>query len=455
MTLPSKTIEGPKFNPKQVEFCRSSVRYTGYGGARSGGKSFVGRWKCVLLCFYYPGITCMIMRRSYPELEANHIRQLKEILKGMAPYNKTEKTFYFPNGSTILLRYAATEDDLLNYQGTEVDILLIDEATQITWEMFVKCKAFVRGANQFPKRVYLTFNPGGKGHAWVKRLFIDRKFMPEENPAEYVFIQAKAADNIALMEKDPGYINQLKSLPPKLRKAWLDGSWDIYEGQFFEEFVDNPEGYDTHINTHVINPFQIPASWPVYRSFDWGYARPFSCGWWTIDYDGILYRIAELYGCTGTANEGVKLPPSEVFRQIYEEERVRFPHWDVIGVADPACWNSSTGPSVVEVAATEYGLSFFKGDNARIAGWQQVHNRLRFNEEGKSNLYVFKTCKDFIRTVPTLIYDEHKAEDLDTEGEDHIADETRYMCMARPIEPVKTERQKVYKDNDPLNLRNT
>lgn len=444
-------IRIPKLNPKQVEFCKATARYVGYGGARGGGKSFAVRAKAIILAFSYPGIKIMITRRSYPELEANHIRQLKDILGDACLYNKQDKMFTFPNGSLIMLRYAASEDDLLAYQGTEVDVLFIDEATQITWEMFVKMKAFVRGVNDFPKRIYLTCNPGGKGHAWVKRLFIDKNYLNGEKAEDYVFISAKVYDNEALMKQDPEYVKQLESLPEKLRKAWLDGSWDIFEGAFFEEFTNNPDGYVTRQYTHVINPFPVPPSWNIYRSFDFGYAKPFSCGWWTVDNDGRLYRIDELYGCTDTANEGVKWTVDEIFRAIkdHENNNPYLKGKNIVGVADPACWDASRGPSVAEVAG-RYGVYFSPGDNKRVAGWQQVHERMRFDDEGYANLYVFKTCEDFIRTIPLLIYDEHKKEDLDTDGEDHIADETRYMCMMRPIRSKKIG---PHKDTrfDPLN----
>lgn len=445
-----KTISIPKLNPKQVEFCKATARYVAYGGARGGGKSFVVRVKAVILAFKYPGIKIMITRRTYPELEANHIRQLREMLEGIAVYNKQDKMFTFPNGSLIMLRYAASEDDLLSYQGTEVDTLFIDEATQISWEMFEKMKAFVRGVNDYPHRVYITCNPGGKGHAWVKRLFIDRKFTSKENPDDYVFIQAKVYDNQALMDMDPDYVKQLESLPEKLRKAWLDGSWDIFEGAFFEEFTNNPDGYVTRQYSHVINPFPIPSSWPVYRSFDFGYAKPFSCGWWASDYDGRLYRIDELYGCTDTPNEGVKWTVEEIFQAIkeHEESSPNLKGRQIIGVADPACWDKSRGTSVAEVAG-KFGVYFSPGDNKRIAGWQQVHERFRFDDEGYAKMYVFKTCEDFIRTMPLLIYDSHKAEDLDTSQEDHIADETRYMCMMRPLKAqLPKDKQILF---DPLN----
>lgn len=451
--LNNKILIVPRLNQKQYRFCKARKRYIAYGGARGGGKSFVVRWKAIMLCYRFPGIKVMITRRSYPELEANHIGQLKEILQGIATYNKQDKKFTFPNGSVILMRYAANEDDLLNYQGTEVDILFIDEATQITYEMFVKMTAFVRGVNDFPKRIYLTCNPGGKGHAWVKRLFIDRKYLPEENPDDYEFIKALVHDNKALLETDPHYLKTLEALPPKLRKAWLEGSWDIYEGQFFEEFINNEEGYKTRLHTHVISPFMIPDSWTIYRSFDYGYAKPFSCGWWAVDYDGRLYRIAELYGCNGTPNEGLKWTPSEIFQEIKKKEQTD-PYLKgktIIGVADPSIWDASRGISVADTAA-QLGIYFSPGDNKRIAGWQQMHERMKFDENGYPMMYVFTCCKDFIRTIPLLIYDEHKPEDLDTEGEDHIADETRYMCMMRPIKPVEQTEHKPIGE-DPLNQR--
>ena len=186
----------------------------------------------------------------------------------------------------------------------------------------------------------------------------------------------------------------------------------------------------------MIDPFRRPASWKCYRSFDWGYNKPFSCGWWAVDHDGVAYRIAELYGCTGTPNEGVRMTPEQVFAKIAQIERE---HPDlkgrrIIGIADPAIWASQTGKSVADMAA-EQGVYFSPGDNKRIPGWLQVHYRLGFDENGYPRMYIFSNCRDFIRTMPQLRYDDLKPEDLDTEGEDHIADETRYFCMARPVSP--------------------
>lgn len=447
-----KTLIIQQPNEKQRLFLLDRHKYVAFGGARGGGKSWAVRTKAKLLAFRYPGIKMMIIRRTYPELKANHIDPLREDLTGIAAYNKTEKEFVFQNGSKIKFGYCNSDKDLGQYQGTEVDVLFLDEATQLAEEWYIKLKACVRGVNSFPKRIYLTCNPGGQGHAFVKRLFIDKKYRKGENPQEYSFIQSLVTDNTALMNSQPEYMEQLKTLPPKLREAWLYGRWDIFEGQFFEEFKDDPEHYSDRRYTHVIEPFDVPPEWTVYRSFDFGYAKPFSCAWWAVDGDGVAYRILELYGCTETANEGVKWTPDEIFKKIHsiETEHRWLKGKKIHGVADPSIWDASRGESVNETAC-KHRVYFEPGDNKRLAGWMQVHYRLRFSQDGYPMMYIFKNCKGFIRTIPLLQYDEHNVEDLDTSQEDHIADEVRYFCMSRPIKPTPIKEKKEITD-DPLNI---
>ena len=431
------TIRIPEPNDKQKLFLADTHRYVGYGGARGGGKSWCVRTKAKILAAKYPGIKICIVRKTYPELTANHIKPLtKEIQKEMARYNDSKKEFRFVNGSEIIFRYLDTDKDLDRFQGTEFDILFLDEATQFSEDQYKMLIACVRGVNDFPKRVYITCNPGGVGHQWVKRLFIDRIYNTGEEPEEYSFIQAGVRDNKALMEMQPDYIKQLEALPPKIREAWLNGSWDVYMGQFFEDFYNFPDHYADRVGTHVIDPFEIPDGWKIYRSFDWGYNKPFSCGWWAVDYDGVAYRMLELYGCTGTPNEGVKWTPPKVFAEIHriETEHRWLAGKKIIGIADPAIWDAETGESIADVAA-KHQVFFTPGDNKRIPGWMQVHYRLAFDDNGFPMMYVFSNCKAFIRTIPLLQYDEHKPEDLDTDGEDHVADEVRYFCMSRPIKP--------------------
>ncbi len=433
-------IKIPMPSERQRLFLAATERYVAFGGARGGGKSFAVRVKAILLALAYPGIKCMIVRRTYPELQENHVLPICELLRcgdaGVAHYNDAKKHVRFKNGSRILFRYCDTDADAERFQGTEVDVLFVDEATQQTEERMKKLTACVRGVNGYPKRVYYTCNPGGVGHAWMKRLFIDRRFREGENPADYRFIRSLVTDNEALMRADPDYVRRLQALPPKLCRAWLHGDWDIFEGQFFEDFRDDPSHYADRCRTHVIAPFEIPSHWRIYRSFDWGYNKPFSCGWWAVDEDGVAYRILEYYGWNGTPNEGVKRPPSEVFSEIarIEREHPFLRGKRVHGVADPAIWNAEHGKSIAEVGE-EHGVYFERGDNARIPGWMQLHYRLAFDGEGYPLLYVFENCRAFIRTLPLLQYDKTRPEDLDTEGEDHVADEVRYFCMARPVPP--------------------
>ncbi len=451
---------------KQKLFLKARTKHVAFGGARGGGKSWSVRTKGKLLCLHYAGIKVLIVRRTYAELINNHINFLRTELHGIANYNKTEKVFVFPNGSTIKFGYCATDGDLDQYQGAEYDVIFLDEATQLQEMWIKKISACVRGVNNFPKRIYYTCNPGGASHSYIKRLFIDRKYESGEHPEDYTFIQSLVTDNKVLMESQPDYIQQLEALPPKLREAWLYGRWDIFEGQFFEDFRTTPdvemcaaagitpeEALEQRRWVHVIPPFDINSGacrgWNIMRSYDFGYNKPFSLGYWAVDYDGVLYRFMEMYGCTNTPDEGVKWSPDEQFKRIAELERTH--PWlkgrkIVDSVADPAIWDASRGESIADTAA-KYGIYFSPGDNQRIPGWMQVHYRLQFDNNGYSRMYVFDNCKAFIRTMPLMMYSANHPEDIDTKLEDHCPDEVRYMCMSRPVKPiVPIERKPIITD---------
>ena len=433
-------------NPKQTEFFRARAKHIGYGGARGGGKSWAGRRKGVMLCMNYAGLKGILIRRTMPELRNNHIIPLMSELFGYAKYNSDQRAFIFPNGSRFMMGYCDNEGDLLQYQGQEFDFIIFEEATQLPeeWIVFI-CTSLRTTRTDFEPRVYYTMNPGGVGHEYIKRIFIDRNYRDGENPNDYVFIQATVHDNTVLMEANPDYIKMLEALPAHKRKAHLDGCWDVYEGQVFEEFRNDTDHYEDRQWTHVIEPFDIPAGWNIWRSFDFGYSKPFSCAWWAVDYDGRLYRILELYGCIpNEPDTGVKWSPDEIFKEI---KRIEHEHrWlkdkHINGVADPAIWDASHGISIAETAE-KCGVYFEKGDHKRLPGWMQVHYRLQFDEGGIPMMYIFSNCKAFIRTMPLLMYDEHKPEDIDTKQEDHVADEVRYVCMANPMKPVKPVERKV------------
>ena len=380
----------------------------------------------------------LLVRRTMPEIEANHLETLRLELAGTAVYRAEERRFVFGNGSVLQFGYCACDRDADRYQGAEYDVVFLDEAGQLQKAWIDAINACVRGTNGFPKRTYYTLNPGGPSHGYFKRLFIDRRFEPGEREDAYSFVQALVTDNRVLLERQPDYLQQLETLPPKLREAWLHGSWDVYEGQFFEDFRDVPEHYRDRRWTHVIEPFAPDKGWTVCRSYDFGYGKPFSCAWWAVDYDGVLYRILELYGCTRTPNEGVKWTPDRQFAEIrqIETEHPWLKGREITGVADPAIWDASRGESVAQTAA-RYGVYFSPGDNERIAGWMQCHYRLQFDENGYPRMYVFRNCRAFIRTVPLMLYSQTRPEDLDTALEDHVCDEWRYFCMSRPVRPIR------------------
>ena len=454
---------------KQALFLADHHKHVGFGGARGGGKSWAVRNKAIRLCLRFNGIKVLIVRSTYPELINNHVNPLLVDLHGIAKYNKTDKVFTFPNGSTIKFGYCNNDNALSQYQGAEYDVVFLDEATNLQEMWIKKITACVRGVNSFPKRVYYTCNPGGASHGFFRRLFVDKKYNEGEDPEEYSFIQSLVTDNKALMESQPDYIKQLEALPPKLREAWLHGRWDIFEGQYFEDFRETPdielcakagitpeEALQQRRFTHVIEPFDLNSGecrgWNIMRSYDFGYNKPFSLGYWAVDYNGTLYRIMDYYGCTETPNEGVKWSPDEQFKRISEFEREHpwFRGRKIVdSVADPAIWDASRGESIADTAE-RYGIYFTPGDHKRIPGWMQVHYRFQFDEDGYPRMYVFNNCKAFIRTIPLMMYSETKPEDIDTSLEDHVADEVRYMCMSRPIQPIIPKTAEPYVA-DPLN----
>lgn len=458
-----------KPSPKQELFLKATKKHVGFGGARGGGKSWSVRAKSVILAYKYPGIRQIIVRKSYPELTENHIKPLKKMLKvgtsdSDVKYNDSAKQMRFSNGSEILFRYCENEKDLTRFQGLETDVLYIDEACQFTEVQLKELEAIVRGTNGYPKRIYYTCNPGGVGHGYIKRIFIDKKYEDGEDADSYEFIQSLVTDNYALMESNPDYIKQLQSLPNSIRSAWLYGDWNVFQGAYFSEFREMPDlelitelGVSPEaakadgVGCHVIEPFDIPKDWTVYRAYDFGYGKPFSFLWIAVDYDDTAYVFEEFYGSTGVANEGLKWTPEQQFLECHNIEQNH--KWikgkRVYGVADPSIWDGSRGVSVIE-SAEKNQVYFEKGINDRIAGWMQVRERLKFDEEGKSKLYIFNNCKNLIRTIPLMMFDEHKVEDLDTSLEDHDLDSLRYFAMARPIAPRIIEK-KEKPLSDPLN----
>ena len=434
--------------PKQIEYFLATSRHIGYGGSRGGGKSWAARSKAVLLALNYEGIQILLLRRTLQELRENHVLPLLIQLKNIAKYNAEAKEFIFPNGSRIKLGYCAAESDVLQFQGQAYDVIFIEEATQFTEFQRDALIEINRSSGmmkvKFTPRIYYTANPGGVGHAWFKRLFITRNYKNKEKSEHYTFVPSTVYENEYLMTNNPEYVENLENLPEMRRRAMLDGDWDCFAGQAFGEWINNRAGYKTRIGTHVISPFIIPLHWRIYRSFDFGYSKPFSVGWWAVDTEGTCYRIKELYGGTGEPNVGLKWHPKQIAQKIADIEDDYWPNVQIHGVADPSIWDGSRGESVAEQMENVkrlngHRITFEPGDNKRLPGKMQLHYRLAFDVNMIPMMYVFTTCTEFIRTFPELIYDDKHVEDIDTDGEDHAYDEARYFLMTKPIkakEPV-------------------
>ena len=425
-----------------------------YGGAAGGGKSDA----LVVEALRQVGIPhykALIVRKTYPQLAELIDKSLNYYPRAYpkARYNASAHTWNFPSGAKILFGSMQYTKDRTRYQGQAYDFIGFDELTHFTWDEY--SYLFSRNRPNGPgTRVYIraSANPGGVGHGWVKERFVTagkpmttiwedvtwRDPSGREHRARQsrIFVPSSVFDNPALLNNDPDYVRRLASMPEAERKALLYGDWDTFSGQVFTEWRNDPDHYEDRLWTHVIHPFRVPDSWRVWRGFDWGYSRPFSVGWYAVDHERRMYRIRELYGCTGTPNTGVQWEPSRVAQEIrrIEAEDPNLMGKQIFGVGDPAIWQSDGTESIGALMERER-VYFEKGDHARINGKMQVHHRLAFDEDGRPMLYVFDTCKHFIRTVPNLVYDETDVEDIDTDGEDHIYDELRYVCMKNPISP--------------------
>ncbi len=378
-----------------------------------------------------------------------------------AQWNDQKKFFRFQGGAILNMAYLESDSDAQNYQGWSLTRVYVEELTQYAdnrgiFKLLATLRSSVAGVKcQFRA----TCNPGGPGHQWVKQWIIDKgplaPFRDPDNGLVRVFIPAKLVDNPALLKNDPNYVNRLKaSGSPELVRAWLEGDWDVVEGAFFPEFDKK---------RHVVSTFRPPAHWTRFRSMDWGSAKPFSVGWWTVVQDdtthdnrlmprNAIVRYREWYGAKAP-NEGLKIPAELVAKGIRQRE---YGEEISYGVLDPAAFAVISGPSIAETLMRGH-VTFRRADNNRLSipkrmgGWDQVRARLKGDEDGHPMIFFTTDCHSAIRTIPAMQHSEINPEDLDTDGEDHAVDDIRYACMSRPFRAHFTDKPE---DRNPLLVKN-
>jgi hypothetical protein len=433
-----------------------------FGGARGGGKTdgVLGKYG-IKAGIYGSHFNALFCRRELPMLD-DAIERSKDIYGPIrAQYNEQKKEWRFRGGGRLRFRPLERVQDADKYQGQNVSDACIEEAGLYPDPKPIdRLQGVLRSAHGVPTQLILTGNPGGAGQNWIKQKYINpnprgmkilSRKLRNGQLHRYVFIPSRIEDNRLLLENDPGYINRLHLVgSDQLVQAWLDGDWNAIEGAFFDRW--NP-------NRNVIDPIPIPKDWRRFRSGDWGFAKPFSIGWWAVVGDdtqirpnlilprGALLRYREWYGCIpDQPNVGIRLTAEEVGEGI--KKRQKAADEDVPdGVLDPSAFAEDGGPSIAERMGLA-GAWFSRADNKRIAttgamgGWDMMRSRIKGESDDRPMIACFSTCHASMRTIPSLQHDPDRPEDLDTEAEDHAADDWRYACMSRPwMPPVKSDKK--------------
>lgn len=449
--MPWEPQPGPQSSAILADWCDELF----YGGERGGGKSDyqLGYQEDGAL-HDGPHHRGIMFRRTYPELEELQARAMQVFGASGAVYKSQPSAeypysncWYWPNGASTKMRYIERVQDYSRYHGHQYTRISFDEVTEYdTPEALLKMISTLRSPHGVKCSVRLTGNPGGVGHGWVKQRYISHgPYNPYTDPETgfaRMYIPSKTSDNAILLSSDPNYRQRLLAATQgndALRRAWLEGDWDIVAGAFFDCW-DRAR--------HVVAPFVIPGHWLRFRSADWGSAKPFSVGWWAVVSDdtkvgnltlprGCLIRTAEWYGSKpGRHNEGIKLTAEAVGAGIAQREHTPVSY----GVLDPAAFATDGGPSIAEMIYRGSGnkILFRKADNRRVSrlgamgGWDQVRQRLIGEADDRPMMVFFSTCTEAIRTLPLMQHDADNIEDVDTGLEDHAPDEIRYACMSRP-----------------------
>jgi phage terminase large subunit len=413
-------------HPKQKIALERSEFEIAYGGSRGGGKSAcLMAWMIEPQYINNPRYRGLVIRRNYDDLRdyidraADMYRHLEVEVVG----NPAE--FRFKTGAIIRSGHLMDKLAYQKYQGHEYQKMGIEEATLIADEEdYLKLISSCRSTLDLDPQVFLTCNPGGPGHAWFKNRFVDnpreKTYYDDVTGRSRIFIQSRVYDNPTLIEKDPGYLEMLKGLPEELRRAWLDGDWDVYYGQYFSQWR-----YDVH----VCEPFHIPSNWYRYRAIDYGYKAPFAVVWVAVDPNKNVYVYRDYYVAEMELSGHI-----DAINALSKDEEYR------ATMGDPSMWiRNPQNTNRSDLAAGSHmaiadllrkgGINVIKANNDRVSGWNLLREYLKWDDETPPKLHVFKTCNKFIETIPTLVHDLRRPEDLDTKGPDHLADAARYALM--------------------------
>jgi len=444
-------------NPRQAIAHATLVDELLYGGAAGGGKSRFARMEALAFACQVPGSATLILRKTFPDLNraGGMIPMLRiEVPKALGTYNGTAHIWTLRNGSTIELGYLRTDADVVNYQGAEYQLIIVDEVTQQTEFRYRyllsrlrasgDLAARMKAAGLYP-RMISTGNPGGVGHAWVKSRWIDpappeKPWRPaatleDPDPGVRCFIPAKVTDNTAI---DEGYLRKLNSLPEDERRALRDGDWDVYSGQRFRGF---------RREVHVIDPEDLPLSLGgIIRAVgvDYGLDAPYAALWGARLADGLIVVYREDYTNGLTPDEQarrilaleapgerdlmrpvpVALDPSTWARNPHVAHTPKGPGTIVVGD------NGDDDPppgSIADAYRKHLGRAVVKAHNDRLAGVALIADKLRVRPDGLPRLLIYSTCRNLIRTLPALPRDPKRPEDVDTSAEDHAYDALRYL----------------------------
>lgn len=424
--------------PRQVDAMEAVAGrpiYILLGGAAGGSKSRGLREIAHAECLKHSNFKVLLLRRTFGELQSNHIEDSQfEAPEMAAECVPSAKVVRYQNGSILQFGHCETAADAAKYLSSEYDLIIFDELVTFEETQFLLISSRARStkAGVTPK-VLAGTNPGGPQSHWVRARFLDKNVdvdqFPDYRPEEWHFIPSKLEDNPYL---DEAYERKLLALPPELRKAYRDGDWDIFPGQYFPEW---------RRATHVTTTHQVlPREWPRVLAMDWGFVKPGICGWWVQTPDGKLYREAEYVFTRTTAVEVGK----EIARRTKDlgVTKVKYLVFDTAMEIPQADSGESTIESVRRgMRQGGLHLGTRPADKDRVNGWQRLRHWLRLSPDGLPWLQSSPECSYFNRTIPALVSDLTKPEDVDTDGEDHAGDEARYLAMSMPM-PGTTTTQK-------------